>query len=113
MTGGRRSDVRSLPALAEALRFLPGGIAWRWFPHENADMAKRMVLVLLVLAGCPSSQNPRDHRTGAGISPDACGKIDTSKVGRKLYAFLVASAELDRASVELENSVRDSCRKMA
>jgi hypothetical protein len=30
-----------------------------------------------------------------------------------MYAFLVASAELDRASAELENTVAESCRRMA
>jgi hypothetical protein len=48
-----------------------------------------------------------------GVNPDACGPINTSKVGRKLYAFLVASAELDRASLELEQSVKGACIKMA
>lgn len=50
---------------------------------------------------------------GVSVSPDACGRIDTSSAGRKLYAFLVASAELDRSSLELETSVRDACIKMA
>lgn len=74
-------------------------------------------LSLLVLTtGCPA---PGPGRTGggggggAGISPDACGTINTNPVGRKLYSFLVASAELDRASLELENTVAGACRKMA
>lgn len=50
---------------------------------------------------------------GAGIDPDACGDISTSDVGRKLYQFLLASAELDRRTLELEGSVRDACRRMA
>jgi len=50
---------------------------------------------------------------GAGIDPDACGDISTSDVGRKVYQFLVASAELDRRTLELEGSVRDACKKMA
>ncbi|MDQ3369053.1 MAG: hypothetical protein M3680_26820, partial [Myxococcota bacterium] len=49
----------------------------------------------------------------AGISPDSCGTINTSKVGRKLYSFLVASAELDRASLDLERSIHDACKRMA
>jgi len=75
------------------------------------------VVVLCALAGCP----PQAGRGGggggggasAGISPDSCGKIDSTKVGRKLYAFLIASAELDRASLELERSVHDACKRMA
>jgi hypothetical protein len=47
------------------------------------------------------------------VRPDACGRIDVSPVGRKVYAFLVASAELDLASLELETTVADACRKMA
>jgi hypothetical protein len=47
------------------------------------------------------------------VTPDACGKIDTTPAGRKLYAFLVASAELDKVSYELESTVFDACVKMA
>jgi hypothetical protein len=50
---------------------------------------------------------------GAGINPDACGNISVNPVGRRLHSFLVASAELDRASLELEQSVLGACRKMA
>ena len=78
------------------------------------------VVFLLALAACPGPQ-PTGGGGGVGgggggavgISPDSCGKIDTTKVGRKLYAFLVASAELDRASLELERSVHDACKRMA
>jgi len=77
---------------------------------------KQSLLLLLLLAACPP---PGGTRTGPGgngaqgINPDACGTINTTDSGRKLYAFLVASAELDRATAELENSIRDACRKMA
>jgi hypothetical protein len=47
------------------------------------------------------------------VQPDACGKIDESDVGRKAYAFLQASAELDQASIELEGTVHDACVRMA
>ena len=47
------------------------------------------------------------------MSPDACGKIDTNPLGRKVYSFLVASAELDRASLELEDNIAGACRRMA
>lgn len=76
------------------------------------------VLLALAVAACP----PPSQQTGGGgggggggaaISPDTCGKIDSSNVGRKVYAFLVASSELDRASFELENSVKNACAKMA
>ena len=76
------------------------------------------LVVVLLLAACPGPQTPTaggaggGGGAGAGISPDACGKIDTTKVGRKLYSFLLASAELDRASLELERSVHDACKRM-
>ncbi|NVB77209.1 MAG: hypothetical protein HOV81_02335 [Kofleriaceae bacterium] len=78
------------------------------------------VLCVAVLSACPppgqggyGGAGGGGGRGGAAINPDACGSINTSNVGRKMYAFLVASAELDRSSFELENSVRDACAKMA
>jgi hypothetical protein len=67
------------------------------------------------LAACPPAKGAGGGggQGGVAVNPDGCGKINTSNVGRKLYAFLVASAELDRASLELENTVRDACVKMA
>ncbi len=73
-----------------------------------------------LLAACP----PPGATTGGGsrggggggggaIRPDSCGKIDTNATGRKLYSFLLASAELDRASLELEASIAGACRRMA
>jgi modification target Cys-rich repeat protein len=76
-------------------------------------------LSLLALTGCP----PAGTGPGAGgsggaggagsIRPDSCGAINVNPVGRKLYSFLQASAELDRASIELENTVATACRRMA
>jgi hypothetical protein len=77
---------------------------------------KQSLLLLLLLAACPPPGGTRTVGGGNrahGIDPDACGTINTTASGRKLYAFLVASAELDRATAELENSIRDACRKMA
>ncbi len=47
------------------------------------------------------------------MQPDACGRINTNDTGRKVYAFLQASAELDVASYELEQTVHQACTKMA
>lgn len=76
--------------------------------------------VVAVLAACPppggggaGGGGARGPQGGVAVNPDMCGRIDTTDVGRKLYAFLVASAELDRASLELENTVRDACIRMA
>lgn len=68
--------------------------------------------VFVVLsAGCPPPKNPEPG--GSSINPGACGDLSTNKVSRKLHAFLTASAELDRATIELERSVHDACVKMA
>lgn len=73
-----------------------------------------------LLAACPpppgTSTGPGGGGGGTGgaaVRPDSCGKIDTNDTGRKLYSFLVASAELDRASIELETSIAGACRRMA
>jgi hypothetical protein len=76
------------------------------------------VVVLCALAACPAPQQAGGGGGGggggrAGISPDSCGKLDTTNIGRKVYQFLIASAELDRASLELERSVHDACKRMA
>lgn len=74
-----------------------------------------IIVSCLVLAACPppkGSSGPGGSGNSA-INPNACGTINTTKVGRKLYSFLVASADLDRASFELENTVLDACRRMA
>lgn len=75
------------------------------------------VCLVAALAACPP---PRGGPGAAGagrdtgtVNPDACGTINTTDLGRKLYAFLVASAELDRTSLELENTVRDACVRMS
>jgi hypothetical protein len=78
------------------------------------------VLLVATIASCPPPKSGGGVARGgdgvagggAGISPDSCGSINTTNVGRKVYAFLVASAELDRASLELENTVRDACNRM-
>jgi len=80
------------------------------------------VMLVATLAACPppatgggaaSAGGTGTAAGGVTVSPDACGTINTSKVGRKIYSFLVASAELDRSTRELEGTVRDACRKMA
>jgi len=76
------------------------------------------VLLVAALAACPA---PKGGGGGGGggagggvrINPNQCGKIDGTTVGRKLYAFLLASAELDRSTFELETTVKEACRTMA
>ena len=62
---------------------------------------------------CPAAPTVPGRGGGKSVSPDACGKIDANPAGRKLYAFLQASAELEKASVELEASVAAACKRMA
>jgi hypothetical protein len=84
------------------------------------------IVSLFAIAACPPPQRGGSTTGGGGgtsggggggasaaVDPDACGQINTSAAGHKVYAFLVASAELDRASTELEDSVHEACRKMA
>jgi hypothetical protein len=73
--------------------------------------------VVVALAACPPAQQKgggtRGAPGGVTVNPDGCGKINTTDFGRKVYAFLIASSELDRTSLELENTVKDACIKMA
>jgi len=72
-----------------------------------------VVFLALALAACPPPpKNGKGGGAGA-VNADACGTINTTKVGRKLYSFLQASAELDTASAEMEGSVKAACKKMA
>jgi len=85
----------------------------------RGSTALRLIFVVFLaafIAGCPppkkgGSTGGRDEPSG--VDPKACGEISGSKVGRKLYAFLAASAELDRSTIELEGSVKGACKKMA
>jgi len=72
-----------------------------------------VVSALCITCGPPPKGTGPGGGGGAGIDADACGDISTSAVGRKLHAFLMASAELDTATIQLETSVRDACRRMA
>lgn len=76
------------------------------------------ILGCLALTACPPAGTTGGGGGGggqsAGIRPDSCGQpTGAQKAWTKVYAFLVASAELDRASLEMENSVLGACRKMA
>jgi hypothetical protein len=85
-------------------------------------MILRNVLLLsslVLFVGCPTPPPKAagggggDAKVAKGVQPDACGKLDGSDVGRKAYAFLQASAELDQASIELEGTVHEACERMA
>lgn len=81
--------------------------------------AFRLITLLVFVGSLTACPPPKKGGGGAGggggaaVDPDACGTISTSKVGRKMYSFLQASAALDRASFEMETSVHDACVKMA
>ncbi|MBK9035877.1 MAG: hypothetical protein IPL61_32280 [Myxococcales bacterium] len=74
-----------------------------------------LILVGLCAAlatGCPPPKGTGPAAGGSQINPSACGDLSTDKVTRKLHAFLAASADLDRATAELERSVHDACVRM-
>jgi hypothetical protein len=76
----------------------------------------RIIVVAIGLCALAACQNPgvRDPRGGGkSINPSACGTLDATPVAKKLHAFLEASADLERSSVELEASVHATCRRMA
>jgi hypothetical protein len=86
-------------------------------------VASLSIVVCLGLIACPPPQQGAGEPGGGGgdpgmrggnaINPDGCGTINTSPAGRKLYAFLVASSELDRTTQELEDSIYNACKRMA
>ena len=69
--------------------------------------------VLSITCGPPPKGGRGGGGGGAAVNPDACGDIKTNDVGRKVYQFLAASAELDRATLQLETSVHEACKRMA
>lgn len=72
------------------------------------------VLGCALLSACPPQSTGPGGGGGTNVKPDACGKPTAGEQAwTKFYAFLVASADLDRASYDLENSVVGACRKMA
>ncbi len=71
------------------------------------------LLGLSLLSACPPKGGVGGGSQGAGINPEACGDLSTAPLSRRIHSFLVASAELDRASIELESNVVGACRKMA
>jgi hypothetical protein len=71
-------------------------------------------LALCTLAmGCPPPKGTGPSSGGSSINPSACGDLSGDAVTRKLSSFLIASADLDRATIELERSVHDACVRMA
>lgn len=81
------------------------------------SLVRRLIVLSLAMLSVTCGPPPRGTGPGGGggaaVNPDACGAINTSDVGRKLYAFLQASAELDRATLQLEGSVYEACKRMA
>lgn len=79
-------------------------IAWLFAP-----------LFATFLTACPPAGKGADSPGGGGpaVDPQACGTINTTKVGKKLYSFLEASAALDRTTREMEGAVKGACQKMA
>jgi len=47
-----------------------------------------------------------------GVGAD-CGSVSTTAAGAKVTAFLAATADVEKATAQLEGSVKDACRAMA
>jgi hypothetical protein len=82
---------------------------------HSTILRSALVLFLAILAGCPAPKNGGGGGGGGGVAvnPEACGDVSGVEVGRKAYQFLLATAALDKASADLEISIRNACRKMA
>lgn len=83
-----------------------------------------LLAVLAVGAGCPAAGTGRASGSASGsgsvtgerraeVNPDACGKINTTDAGRRLYAFLVATAALQKEVLELQKQAKRACLNMA
>jgi hypothetical protein len=69
---------------------------------------------LVSLAGCPGGGPGIPGRGGGGVNADACGNYaDVNEAGRKLHAFLEATAMLEKTVMGLEVEVRTGCDAMA
>jgi len=76
----------------------------------------------LMLAGCPKGGIPGGDKIpgggkvpggmGGGLDPDACGGYAASEAGRKIHAFLQATATLDTKLKETVDVMKTSCVMM-
>jgi hypothetical protein len=72
-----------------------------------------LVAASLALAGCPKGV-PGLGGGGGDVNPDSCGGYaDVNDAGRKLHAFLDATAQLQKTVKGLEVEVRTGCDAMA
>jgi len=80
-------------------------------------LAKTVMVVLSVAALATCGPPPAPKGVGGGkrssVNPDACGRIDVTDAGRKLYAFLGATAALDLQVSALERDAKRACLAMA
>jgi len=68
---------------------------------------------LAAMAACPGGGGV-PGKGGGGVDPDKCGNYaDVSDAGRKLHAFLQATAELQTTVNGIEAEVRTGCDAMA
>ncbi|RMH38211.1 MAG: hypothetical protein D6689_19880 [Deltaproteobacteria bacterium] len=82
-------------------------------------------MVCSILPGCggavgslPQGSNPPSGRNGQPgqradrVDPNACGGYATTDLGKKIKAFLTATAALDKAVADARNHVEAACRDM-
>lgn len=69
-----------------------------------------LVAITTALTGCPKGL---PGRGGSGaVDPNSCGNYSTTDTGRKIKAFLTATADLETTVVETEKVVKQSCIMM-
>ena len=68
-----------------------------------------LAAITLTLTGCPKGGLPGMGGGSGGVDPNSCGNISTNDTGRKLHAFLEATANLNTTVMETEKVVKQSC----
>ncbi len=89
--------------------------------HTPGLAAPVFTLLVLVAAGCPGRagsegpDRPREHAAPSDrVDPGACGDYySASDAGRKLHAFIQATAWLQDEVWDTDAYLRDTCRMMA
>ncbi len=66
-------------------------------------------LTVTALAACPGKVPGVPGRGGSKVDPDSCGNYAASDAGRKLKAFLKATASLETRVTETAKVVKQSC----
>lgn len=79
--------------------------------NDSRFMLAAAVSAVVTLTGCPAGKLPGGRGPGGTgmVDPNSCGNYAVSDAGRKLKAFLEATAALERMTNETVNVVKQSC----